>query len=200
MKIAIAGAGMSGAYLFRLLTKEGFTDIDLFDQKHNTACGSRPCAWGYAPTDETRRLLAKVIDPAKFELHRSDIIAFDGIDIPSDVLTLNKPALIKELVGDKQLKEGTIDVTKYDRVIDATGVNRSYLPPIKNDLIAECSQYRVKSEDPLGFWFKTSSMGYEWCFPIGNNEWHVGFGNPRSSGWRCRRPRRSRSSRRRRTT
>ena len=177
MRIAIAGAGMSGAYLYRLLATEGIDDIDLYDQKKNTACGSRPCAWGFAPASETRRLIAKVSDPSRFELHRSDLISFDGVEIRSDVLTINKPALIKELVGDKEVKEGPVDLTKYDRVVDATGVNRSYLPPIKDDLIAACNQYRVRSDDPLGFWFKTSSMGYEWCFPIGGNEYHVGFGN-----------------------
>ncbi len=177
MRIAIAGAGMSGAYLYRLLANNGFDDIDLYDQKKNTACGCRPCAWGYAPTTETRRLIAKVANPARFELHRSDLISFDGVAIRSDVLTMNKPALIKDMVGDKEIKEGPVDLTKYDRVIDATGVSRAYLPPIQNDLIAECNQYRVRSEVSLGFWFKTSSMGYEWCFPIGGNEYHIGFGN-----------------------
>ncbi len=75
---------------------------------------------------------------------------------------------------------GTVDLNAYDRVIDATGVSRAYLPPIKGDLIADTVQYRVRSEEPLGLWFNTSSIGYEWCFPLGNDEYHVGFGNLRS--------------------
>jgi flavin-dependent dehydrogenase len=84
------------------------------------------------------------------------------------------------MVGDAEIKQGLVDLTKYDRVVDATGVSRAYLPPIKDDLIAECSQYRVKSEEPLGFWVRTTSIGYEWCFPIGGDEYHIGFGNLKS--------------------
>jgi glycine/D-amino acid oxidase-like deaminating enzyme len=45
VKIAIAGAGMTGAYCYRLLKKDGF-HVDLFDRPHKTACGISPCAWG----------------------------------------------------------------------------------------------------------------------------------------------------------
>ena len=58
MRIAIAGAGMSGAYLFRRLVNEGFQDIDLFDAKKTNPCGSRPCAWGFAPLAEIYDLIA----------------------------------------------------------------------------------------------------------------------------------------------
>ena len=180
MRIAIAGAGMSGAYLFRRLINDGFKGIDLFDVKKNNPCGCRPCAWGFAPRAESFNLIAKVTDPDRFELQGSEMISFDGIDIRSNMLTMNKPALIKEMIGDTEIKQGLIDLTKYDRVIDATGVSRAYLPPIKDDHIAECTQYRVRSEEPLGFWFRTSSVGYEWCFPLGEDEFHIGIGSLKS--------------------
>lgn len=177
MRIAIAGAGMSGAYLFRRLVNDGFKDIDLFDEKKTNSCGCRPCAWGFAPQPEIYNLIAKVTDPDRFELQRSEMISFDGIDIRSKMLTINKPALIKEMIGDAEVKQGLIDLTRYDRVIDATGVSRAYLPPIKDDYIAKCIQYRVRSDEPLGFWFRTSSVGYEWCFPLGGDEFHIGIGS-----------------------
>jgi len=180
MRIAIAGAGMSGAYLFRRLINDGFKGIDLFDAKKSNPCGCRPCAWGFAPIAESFNLIAKVTDPDRFELQRSEMISFDGIDIRSNMLTMNKPALIKEMIGDTEIKQGLIDLTKYDRVIDATGVSRAYLPPIKDDYIAECTQYRVRSEEPLGFWFRTTSVGYEWCFPLGGDEFHIGIGSLKS--------------------
>lgn len=180
MRIAIAGAGMSGAYLFRRLINGGFKDIDLFDVKNNNPCGCRPCAWGFAPIAETYNLLAKVTDPDRFELQRSEMISFDGIDIRSNMLTMNKPALIKEMIGNTEIKQGPIDLTEYDRVIDATGVSRAYLSPIKDDYIAECTQYRVRTEEPLGFWFRTTSVGYEWCFPLGGDEFHIGIGSLKS--------------------
>jgi flavin-dependent dehydrogenase len=180
MKIAIAGAGMSGAYLFRRLVNDGFKDIDLFDVKKTNACGSRPCAWGYAPASESRRLIAKVIDPGQFELQNPKELSIDGIKIRSDMLTINKPALIKAMIGDTELKQGPVDLAKYDRVIDATGVSRAYLPAIKDDLIAECTQYRMRSEKDIGCWLRTSSVGYEWSFPLGGEEFHIGFGNLRA--------------------
>jgi flavin-dependent dehydrogenase len=91
MRIAIAGAGMSGAYLYRRLVNDGFKDIDLYDIKKTNACGCRPCAWGFAPIEETRRLIAKVTDPSQFELHQSKEISFDGIKIRSDMLTIINP-------------------------------------------------------------------------------------------------------------
>ncbi|NLX48168.1 MAG: hypothetical protein GXY70_08400 [Euryarchaeota archaeon] len=180
MRIAIAGAGMSGAYLFRRLVNDGFKSIDLYDAKKTNACGCRPCAWGFAPLAETYGLLARVTEPERFELQRSGTISIDGIDIRSDMLTMNKPALIREMIGDAEIKQGDIDLAKYDRVIDATGVARAYLPPIKDDYVAECTQYKVRSADPLGFWFRTSSVGYEWCFPLGGDEYHIGFGSLKS--------------------
>jgi flavin-dependent dehydrogenase len=180
MKIAIAGAGMSGAYLFRILKDRGHGDIDLYDAKKNNACGIRPCAWGFAPTSEIRRLISEVADPGQFEKHHSTQISVDGVKMRSDLLILDKPSLIRELIKDEVVKEGPIDLNKYDRVIDATGVSRAYLPPIKDDLIADTVQYRIKSEEPLGLWFNTSSIGYEWCFPLGGDEYHMGFGNLRS--------------------
>jgi 2-polyprenyl-6-methoxyphenol hydroxylase-like FAD-dependent oxidoreductase len=45
LRIAIAGAGIAGAYLFLLLAGSG-NGIDLFDIKNGTKCGMSPCAWG----------------------------------------------------------------------------------------------------------------------------------------------------------
>ncbi len=177
MKVAIAGGGMSGSYLYRRLKDQGLHDVDLYDVRKTTTCGCRPCAWGFAPTLGTREMISKVTDPAPLELHRSLQASVDGIKVRSDMLSLDKPALIRELVKGAEIKEGPIDLDGYDRVVDATGVDRAYLPRIENDVIAECTQYRIRSGRPLDLWFRTSSLGYEWCFPLGNEEYHVGFGN-----------------------
>jgi flavin-dependent dehydrogenase len=179
MKVAIAGVGMSGAYLYSRLKDQGH-EVDLYDVRKTTACGSRPCAWGFAPSNETRRLISIVADPSLYEMHHSDQIKIDGVKIRSDLLILDKPALINGLVKGEKIRDGAVDLDAYDRVVDATGVSRAYLPPIKGDLIADCMQYRIRNEEPLGLWFNTSSIGYEWCFPLGGNEYHIGFGNLRS--------------------
>ena len=48
--------------------------------------------------------------------------------IRSDMLTIDKPGLIKELIGDAEVKQGPIDLARYDRVIDATGVSKHICP------------------------------------------------------------------------
>ncbi len=154
--------------------------MDLYDVKQTSACHCIPCAWGFAPTSGTRQMMSKVVDPSIFELNRSTQVSVDGVKIRSDMITLDKPALIKELIKGATVKEGRIEMDAYDRVVDATGVNRSYLPKIEDDIIAQCTQYRIRSDEPHGLWFRTSSLGYEWCFPLGNDEYHVGFGNLRS--------------------
>ena len=162
---------------YRRLKDRGFQDVDLYDVKKTTACGCRPCAWGFAPTSGSRELISKVTDPSRFEMHRSREISVDGVKMGSDMLTMDKPALIKEMNKGALIKQGQIDLDAYDRIIDATGVSRSYLPKIENDVIADCTQYRIKCTEPLGLWINTSSLGYEWCFPLGNDEYHIGFGN-----------------------
>jgi flavin-dependent dehydrogenase len=177
MRVAIAGAGMSGSFLYKRLKDLGFADVDLYDVKKNTACGSRPCAWGFAPANGTRETISKVVDPSRFEMLRSRQATVDGVKVGFDMLALDKPGLIREMTKGASIREGEIDLDEYDRVIDATGVDRAYLPKIENDVIADCVQYRIRSEKTLDLWFKTSSLGYEWCFPLGRNEYHIGFGN-----------------------
>ncbi|HEY3420119.1 MAG TPA: hypothetical protein VGK23_06160 [Methanomassiliicoccales archaeon] len=177
MKVAIAGAGMAGSYLYKRLKDQGLHDVDLYDVRKTTACGCRPCAWGIAPTSGYREMISKVSDPSIFERHHSSQVSVDGVMIRSDMMTIDKPGLIRELTKDAAIREGQIDLDNYDRVIDATGVSRAYLPDIENDIIADCVQYRIRSEETMDLWFRTSSLGYEWCFPLGNGEYHVGFGN-----------------------
>ena len=177
MKVAIAGAGMAGSFLYRRLKDIGLADVDLYDAKKNTACGGRPCAWGFAPAQGTRETISKVTDPSQFEMFRSSHATVDGVKVGFDMLALDKPALVRELSKGAVIRDGKIDLDGYDRVIDATGVDRAYLPKLENDVIADCVQYRIRSDRPLDLWFETTSLGYEWCFPLGSDEYHIGFGN-----------------------
>jgi hypothetical protein len=43
--IAIGGAGVTGAYLYRLLNNQGH-QVDLFYHDPGTRCGQSPWAWG----------------------------------------------------------------------------------------------------------------------------------------------------------
>lgn len=179
MRIAIAGAGISGAYMYRLLKNNEF-DVAIFDLEHKTNCGINPCAWG--TTKGFEKLVEKAgLNPDDYILKRIDHIWFDEIKIKAYMLTIDKPKLIKDLLGDAEVgKYGPLRSLRYDydRIIDATGVARAYLPTIPNDLISPCYQYRMTSDDLLPeMRIKVSKIGYAWSFPLSDKEFHVGAGS-----------------------
>ena len=151
MKIAIAGAGIAGAYLYRLLQKESRDEIHMYGHHHTTKCGISPCAWG--ATAGFNELLEQVdLVPEDYILQHLDHVIIDRTEIKVDIVTFNKPRLIRDLLKDAAVCYTPLNTTKYDRIIDATGTSRAYLPTIENDLVLLCAQSRVRSDKPLGNW------------------------------------------------
>ncbi len=182
MKIAIAGAGIAGAYLYRLLQNESGDEIQIYDHQHTTKCGISPCAWG--ATAGFNELLEHVgLDPESYILQYLDNVVIDGTEIKVDIVTFNKPRLISDLLKDAVVYYTPLNTTKYDRIIDATGTSRTYLPPIENDLVLLCAQSRVRSDKPLGNWVSLGYIGYAWCFPLSDNAYHVGYGSINESSF-----------------
>lgn len=178
MKIAIAGAGISGAYIHRLLKATGH-DVTIFDLYHKNNCNINSCAWG--TSKEFEGLVEYVgLNPDDYILRRIDHIWFDEIKIKANLLTIDKPKLIKDLLGDAEIKYTLYGPSRsdYDRIIDATGVQRAFLPRIDNDLISPCYQYRIISPDkPAAMRIRMSRVGYAWSFPLSDHEFHIGAGS-----------------------
>ena len=175
MKLAIAGAGMTGAYLLRLLKKEG-CEVHVFDREKGNNCGLTPCAWG------TSASFVELVEKAglkaeKYILRRFNYVVIDNVRIEADLITFDKPRLIRDLLGDGPVRLGPVPVGAYGRVIDATGVCRAFLPPIEDDIILGCCQYLVETEEPLENRIKLGGIGYAWCFPLSPNRFHVGCGS-----------------------
>ncbi len=188
MNIAIVGAGISGAYLGRLLTDEGLY-ADIYDtDNQDTACGCRSCGWA-APVGIERYL-------ADVDLHLDDYLmgalstmTFEGLAAKTPLCTINKPFLVSDLrsgltVFQKAL--GPREAGAYDIIVDATGISRALLPPCRSDLVMPTLQYRVIAEplgnEPLGAavsgnWIP--GLGYLWIFPLGAGEYHIGVGGIR---------------------
>lgn len=175
MKLAIAGAGMTGAYLYRLLKNQGCA-ADLFDLRHGIGCGLKPCAWGtsagFIELVEQAGLAAE-----QYILQRLDHVVMDEVRIEADLITFDKPRLVRDMLGDAEIRFAPLPIGEYDRVIDATGVARALLPPIADDLILECCQYLIETEEPLENRIKLGGIGYAWCFPLSRNRYHVGCGS-----------------------
>lgn len=185
MRIAIAGAGICGAYLYRRLINEGHSP-DLYDVKDvNTSCGIASCAW-LAPNPQIFEYTRKVgLTGHKYILESIEKMVFAGVELKVKMVTIDKPGLISDLVRGDRIREGSvghgnIDKFEYDMVIDATGTARAYLgrtTPGPNDIIGDGIQIRARVKNyPSG----TAHIipvqgGYLWVFPIGDNQVHAGI-------------------------
>jgi flavin-dependent dehydrogenase len=186
MRVAIGGAGISGAYTYRLLQERGI-EADLFDIEKKNRCKLRPCAWGFAPSSEFERLVSRFLEPKDYILEHFKEIVVNGLNARASMLTADKPKLVRDLIGEAEVRHDPLPLKEYDRVIDATGINRAFLPPPDGpEMLVGCFQRRVRSEKPMPLSFTSSKFGYEWCFPIGGNEYHLGYGSleaPTKGSW-----------------
>ncbi len=176
--VAIAGAGMIGSYLFRSLKGLGI-EADIYgDAQGHASCGINPCAWG-ATSGFREHVRAVGLDPEVYVLRDFDKINFEGADLEAHLLTFDKPRLIADLLGDAKVLQGRIPRGMYDRIVDATGSRRAYLPRIEDDLLVPCVQYRVRKDhaDDSKVTILYGNLGYSWIFPLSNNEYHIGAGS-----------------------
>jgi hypothetical protein len=176
--IAIAGAGMVGSYLHRILEKAGIP-ADLYTTNgFRTSCGINPCAWGTSrPFFDLVR--ATGLDPNDYILRHADRILFQGVELRGDLMTFDKPRLIRDLQNGSQILEGAVPPNRYDRIIDATGFARAYLPPVATDITVPCVQYRVSGAnlDPSTVYIEYGGIGYSWSFPLSETDFHIGGGS-----------------------
>ena len=103
MSLAIAGAGMTGAYLYRLLKNEG-REVHLYDREQAGRCGLKPCAWGTS-ADFIELVAKSGLSAENYILRRLDHVVMDDVMIKADLITFDKPRLVKDLLGDADLGE-----------------------------------------------------------------------------------------------
>ena len=174
-KLAIAGAGMTGAYLYQVLKNEG-DEAELFDLKRINRCGLKPCAWGTS-AGFIDLVEQAGLDAEKYILQRLDYVLMDDVRIKAELMIFDKLQLIKDLLKDAEIHFTPLPLNRYDRVIDATGVSRALLPPIEDDIVMGCRQYLIETAEPLENRIKLGGIGYAWCFPLSRNLYHVGCGS-----------------------
>jgi len=173
MRVAIAGAGVSGSYLASCLAERGMS-VDLYDLPHENACSISPCAW-MATREIVPQTRSAGLDAEKYILKRFSSALFQGREFGVDLMTIDKAALIRDLRGDVPVWSGSPDPEEYDRVIDATGTARAFLPPIADDRLVPCIQYRGTTDDTRAVpEIRCVYGGYAWSFPLGDGRCHVG--------------------------
>lgn len=174
-RVAIAGAGITGAYLARLLKRRGI-EARLYDPGVQTACGLTPCAWG-ASGDFDGLVKSAGLDPRRYILRLAPDLRMDGVRIQTGLRMVDKPRVLRELLHGTKVSRAPLDLSEVDLLVDATGSARAYLPPVGRDLKLSCGQFRVRDtkirEDRVGL----GGVGYAWCFRLGDRDYHVGCGS-----------------------
>jgi len=185
MKIAIAGAGIAGGYFAHLLDQQGLSP-DVYDaMDHDTRCRCRSCGWGVSAGTE-KYLAAIDLDLHDYLLQPMSSMNFDGLVAGTPLITLNKPRLIHDLTKNITLKQqnlGQAEAQDYDIVVDATGIERAFLPPCRSDLTLPTLQQRVVVEsrgdrhlEAGVYGNQVPGLGYVWVFPLGMDQYHIGIG------------------------
>jgi flavin-dependent dehydrogenase len=152
------------------------------------------CAWG---TSEP--FIADLVKKAGFDfrdyvLHRGSRMVVDlgdeELEIPlKGLVTYDKHRLTADMLKGKkvhwgaQVKGADGNLDGFDLVVDATGLHRSLLPKIKEDLLIPSLEYQVKSKevpyDDFVIRPYPGLAGYFWWFPLGDGMGHVGAGDLR---------------------
>ena len=178
MKTAIIGAGLVGSYLYRLLHQTVADDITIFEKPETltTRCGISPCAWGTSVGFE--ELIEDAgLDPATYIIRKCDKIVLNEIRVKASVTLIDKPRLNADLLNGASVLRSPVNTDDFDNIIDTTGFSRAFLPPIANDSVASCVQYRVSSREVKELRIDISNLGYAWCFPLSGDEYHIGAGS-----------------------
>ncbi|MEM0096954.1 MAG: hypothetical protein QXK57_07775 [Conexivisphaerales archaeon] len=184
--IAIAGMGPAGAYLASLLGERA----EVYEMQQEESFTSI-CAWGTGSLG-MKDLLKHV------GINIDDYILFSGkrlyLELGGNLLrfwldglvTFDKPRLMKDLTRGIKVHYGTrvysgFLESRYKIAIDATGVYRRLLSPIKNDFLLPTVQYLVKyinmPYDDFYIMPFENYGGYLWFFPLGDKNAYVGAGN-----------------------
>jgi len=181
VRIAIAGAGVAGSYIFRLLKMRGHTEVDVFERKHAIACGIHPC--GYGVDHHFDQLVRHAgLAPSSYVLHVPPrlLAEVEGVSAKTTVFMIDKPRLVADLLDGAPIRYETVDVDDYDLIVDATGEARAYSPPLRNDLKARVVQWRVQVQESARTAFMSTRglPGYAWIMPLSRDgiEVHVGAG------------------------
>jgi flavin-dependent dehydrogenase len=178
-RIMIAGAGIAGGYLYRLLVKKGLSlkDIEVVDPGSATRCGIPSC--GFATTRQFFILCREVgLDPEKYILASPDTGYANGIkfQIKGHIFSIDKPAFIRDLLAGAVVNSSPGDMA-VERIIDATGTARVYIGKYEHDIIYPCIQKKVEFPHPHALAEYPHNVGYSWVIPLEGSSAHVGIGS-----------------------
>jgi flavin-dependent dehydrogenase len=189
LRIAVVGTGVAGAYLLNRIPQEH--EVEAFEMRAEERWYT-VCAWGTSEPFIKKLVAMAGFDFDDYVLHEGKRMVVDLGDEKLDVklkglVTYDKHRLTHDMIkGHKihwgqQVKEVDGNFKDFDLVVDATGLHRSLLPKIKEDVVIPSLEYQVKSDElPYDdFVIKPykNITGYWWYFPLGKGMAHVGAGD-----------------------
>jgi flavin-dependent dehydrogenase len=191
VKIAVVGTGVAGAYLLNRIP-EGH-QAEAFEMR-TQANWYTVCAWG---TSEP--FIADLVKQAGFNFH--DYVLHRGrkmrVELGDEELEIKLKGLVtydkhrlthdmlegKKIHWGSQVKDGYQGIEGFDMVVDATGLHRSLLPKVEDDLVIPSLEFQVKSKelpyDDFVIRPYPGLTGYWWYFPLGDGTAHIGAGDLR---------------------
>ena len=178
-KILIAGAGIAGSYLWRLLVKRGMSagDIEIVDPGSRTRCGIPSC--GFATTRQFFGLCRDVgLEPEKYILASPDVGYANSMKftVKGHIFSIDKPAFIRDLLEGAAVNSRPGDMA-VERIIDATGTARAYIGKYEQDALHPCIQRKVEFPDQPVLAEYAHNVGYAWVIPLEGSNAHVGIGS-----------------------
>ncbi len=193
MKIAVVGAGVAGAYLMNRIPPEH--QVEAFEMRTEKNWYT-VCAWGTSQPFITDLVKKAGFDFDDYVLHKGKKMIVDlgdeKLEIPlRGLVTYDKHRLTHDMIKDKvvhwgeQVKETNGRLKDFDMVVDATGLHRTLLPKLKEDIVIPSLEYQVRSKDlPYDdFVIKPypGITGYWWYFLLGDGMAYVGAGDLRGA-------------------
>lgn len=186
MKIAVVGAGVAGSYLINRLDGH---EVECFEQRQQEKWYT-VCAWGTSRPYISSMVKKAGLNFDDYVLHTGDKMIVDygtgSFEAPlKGLVTYDKHRLCEDMLKGHKVHWGTqvksIDAfSGFDMVVDATGMPRSLLPKVKDDILVPCLEYQVKSSklpwDDFYIRPYRGMRGYFWFFPLGDGTAHVGAG------------------------
>jgi flavin-dependent dehydrogenase len=178
-KILIAGAGIAGGYLWRLLIKRGVSpgDIEIVEPGSRTRCGIPSC--GFATTKQFFPLCREVgLEPEKYILASPEIGYANDMKftIKGHLFSIDKPAFIRDLLEGAAVNSRPSEMA-VERIIDATGVARAYIGKYEHDALCPCIQRKVEFPKQPVLAEHAHNVGYAWVIPLEGRNAHVGIGS-----------------------
>ena len=178
-KILIAGAGIAGSYLWRLLIKKGMSpgDIEVVDPGSRTRCGITSC--GFATTKQFFSLCQEVgLKPENYILASPEIGYANSMKftVKGHIFSIDKPAFIKDLLKGTAVNSSPSDMA-IERIIDATGTARAYIGKYEHDILYPCIQRKMEFPDEPVLAEYAHNVGYAWVIPLEGRNAHVGIGS-----------------------